>query len=92
MLEEFKNYLRVYDDEDDNMISSFIDVAVEYVNSTTGKEFSLENKKMKKYSLFLLLVKKIVADLYENRGTGTDVKRDIIVTTILDSLSGDNDV
>lgn len=84
-LEDVKNYLRIDDTEEDLFLQSLMEVAEIYVDSCVG-EYYKTNDKAKK--LAELLQKKIIADLYENRGTTVDnIKKDVIVTTILNTLA-----
>lgn len=64
-LEQAKNYLKVDEDitDDDELISSLISAADDYVERTTGKTNSGDNSS----SLYDLCVKMLVAHWYENR-------------------------
>lgn len=61
-LEQVKNYLKVDEDikDDDELISSLISAAVDYVEKTTGKRADGSQ-------LCELCVKQLVAHWYENR-------------------------
>lgn len=84
-LEDVKNYLRIDDTEEDLFLQSLMEVAEIYIDSCVGEEYKTNDKAIK---LAELLQKKIIADLYENRGTTVDnIKKDVIVTTILNTLA-----
>lgn len=84
-LEDIKNYLRIDDTEEDLFLQSLMEVAEIYIDSCVGEEYKTNDKAIK---LAELLQKKIIADLYENRGTTVDnIKKDVIVTTILNTLA-----
>ncbi|MGG7058450.1 head-tail connector protein [Clostridium tertium] len=85
-LEEVKNYLRIDYEEDDDLLNILIEVSEEYIDSCVGIEYKSDEKALK---LATLLQKKLIADMFENRGTeiASSTKRDIIVTSILDKLS-----
>lgn len=84
-LEDIKNYLRIDDTEEDLFLQSLMEVAEIYIDSCVGEEYKTNDKAIK---LAELLEKKIIADLYENRGTTADnIKKDTIVTTILNTLA-----
>lgn len=85
-LDEVKSYLRIDYEEDDIFLSSLIEVSEEYIDSCVGTEYKTDEKAIK---LASLLQKKLIADMFENRGTeiSNSTKRDTIVTSILDKLS-----
>lgn len=85
-IDEVKSYLRVDYDEDDDYIESLIEVSEIYIESCVGSEYKTDEKAMK---LATLLQKKLIYDMYENKGTeiSNNTKKDRIVTTILDKLS-----
>lgn len=93
ILTEVKNYLRIYDECDDEMLCGLIYAADTYITSCVGENFIAFEKAI---PLYKLLLKKIVADLYENRSMNIDnsIKRDNITTTILEKLAsyGDENV
>lgn len=62
-LEQAKEYLRIDEDliEDDELISSLIEAATDYMEQTTGKKYSDNSQ------LYVLAVKMLVAHWYENR-------------------------
>lgn len=90
MLEEVKNNLRIYDNEDDVEISGLIEAAESYIVGCVGETFKNYEQAL---PIFKTLVKKVVADLYENRGMNVDgnIKRDGIVTTMLEKLASYGD-
>ena len=63
-LEETKEYLRVDGDEEDNLITSLINTAEEYLKNSTGKTFDSTNNLARLFCLVL------VVDWYENRTLG----------------------
>lgn len=84
-LEDIKDYLRIDDTEEDLFLQSLMEVAEIYIDSCVGEDYKINDKAKK---LAELLQKKIIADLYENRGTTVDnIKKDVIVTTILNTLA-----
>lgn len=68
-LNELKKYLRIDSDltEDDDLLNSLADTAIEYVEQSTGKKY-IEN------NIFDLTIKLLVAHWYENRKIMTDSK------------------
>lgn len=85
-LEEVKNYLRIDYEEDDVLLSDLIEISGEYIYSCVGETYKTDEKAKR---LANLLQKKLIADMFENRGTEipNSTKRDRIVTSILDKLS-----
>jgi uncharacterized phage protein (predicted DNA packaging) len=82
-LEEIKVYVR--QDDDDPFLVELIDISQDYIDSMVGVTYK-ENTKL--VNLASLLQKKLILDMYGNRGTeipGT-TKTDKIVTSILDKL------
>lgn len=90
-LNEVKNYIRVDCSEDDREISNLIEQAQIYIDSCVGEGYKKNPAKVK---LANLLIKKIVSDLYENRGMILEKKGgyDKISNTILDSLANCGDL
>ena len=86
MLEEVKSYLRIEYEEDDILLSSLIEASEAYIDSCVGTAYKNHAKAIE---LSNLLQKKLIADMFENRGTeiSNSTKKDNIVTTILDKLS-----
>lgn len=85
-LEEAKRYLKIDFEDDDEDIESFIEAAEAYIDSMVGTLYKEDEKAVK---LAILLQKKLVNDMYENRNTEipSNTKQDRIVTSILDKLS-----
>lgn len=85
-LEEAKRYLKIDFEDDDEDIESFIEAAEAYIDSMVGIFYKVDEKAVK---LAILLQKKLVNDMYENRNTEipSNTKQDRIVTSILDKLS-----
>lgn len=90
-LEEVKSYLRIDYEEDDILLISLIDISEEYIDSCVGTAYKTDEKAIK---LANLLKKKLIADMFENRGTeiSNSTRKDTIVTTILDKLSNYSEV
>ena len=85
-LKEQKVYSRIDFDEEDNLIESFIIQAEIYINKTVGTKWEEDEEGLE---LGKLLIMKLVDDLYNNREykLEKEAKTDIIVNTILDTLS-----
>lgn len=90
-LEEVKSYLRVDYEEDDENLINLIEVSEAYIDSCVGTLYKNDEKASK---LANLLQKKLISDMFENRGTeiSNSTKKDNIVTTILDKLSNYSEV
>ena len=90
-LEDVKTYLRIDYEEDDNLLDSLIEVSEEYIDSCVGTAYKSDEKAIK---LANLLQKKLISNMFENRGTeiSNSTKNDNIVTTILDKLSNYSEV
>lgn len=90
-LEEVKSYLRIDYEEDDILLRSLIEISEEYIDSCVGTAYKTDEKAIK---LANLLKKKLIADMFENRGTeiSNSTRKDTIVTTILDKLSNYSEV
>lgn len=86
VFEDVKNYLRVDFSEDDSYISELIEISLIYVDSCVGEAYKADEKLVK---LSLLLRKKLIKDMYDNKSSEVPekTKQDRIVTTILDKLS-----
>ena len=84
-LKEMKDYLRVDSNEEDDLIESLIEAATIYIDECCGISYkSIENKT----KLAVILIKKLVADMYSNReGIIENKVQDRKVTTILELLS-----
>ena len=85
-LEEIKNYLSIYDDMEDDYIQELIDFSEDYVDSLCGEFYKLNSRGIR---LSNILRKKIIADLYENKGTGCSIqyKKDVIADSLILKLS-----
>jgi len=85
-LEEIKNYLHVDYADEDNYLNELLDVSLIYIDAMVGEAYKQDEKAVK---LATLLQKKLISDMYENRGTEitNSSKRNIIVSSILDKLS-----
>lgn len=68
MLEAVKLYLRVDGDMEDELISSMIDAAVEYIKSASGKNKLADGRDISESPLVVTAVKMIVSHWYDNRG------------------------
>lgn len=90
-LEDVKTYLRIDYEEDDNLLDSLIEVSEEYIDSCVGTAYKSDEKAIK---LANLLQKKLISNMFENRGTeiSNSTRKDTIVTTILDKLSNYSEV
>lgn len=90
-LEEVKSYLRIDYEEDNELLSGLIEISEEYIDSCVGIAYKTDEKAIK---LANLLQKKLIADMFENRGTeiSNSNRKDTIVTTILDKLSNYSEV
>lgn len=85
-LEDLKSYLRIDYDDDDATLLDLIAISQNYIDAAAGTAYKNDSKAVK---LAEILQKKLVYDLYENRGTEipANTKKDAIVSTILDKLS-----
>lgn len=81
---DMADYLRVYDDSEYKEIKNFMTIAENYIDSMVGKGYKNDPVGV---NLADILIKKLVDDMYNNRGTAIEGKRDILVTSILDRLS-----
>lgn len=87
-LEEVKVYLNIDLDDTyyDQLLMEYISVSFIYVVKMVGSAWMNDEICIK---LCKILQKKLIADLFENRGTeiSNATKRDVMVTSILDTLS-----
>ncbi|NFO89164.1 phage gp6-like head-tail connector protein [Clostridium botulinum] len=87
-LEYVKDYLRVDSEDEDDFIKQLIEVSQIYIDSCVGEAYKDYEKGIK---LSELLQIKLINDMYESRGSNhegaNNIKRDVIVTSILESLS-----
>ncbi|KOA90869.1 head-tail connector protein [Clostridium botulinum] len=90
-LEEIKEYLRVDYEDDDKLIENLIGEAQVYIDTCAGTRY----KGTIREKLADTLLRKIVKDLYDDKGVYIDSKKskgyDRISTTILDILSNCGD-
>ncbi|EES50811.1 head-tail connector protein [Clostridium cagae] len=93
ILEDIKEYLRLDYDDEDKYLQELIEISDIYIDSMVGEGYKIDAKAVK---LANLLKKKIISDMFENRSThiegANNLKRDIIVTSILDKLALYGDV
>lgn len=89
LIESVMKYLNAYE-EDKETVEELIVTAEAYIDSTVGEGYKNNPKKVK---LSELVIKKLVADMHENRSTVIEskLKQDRIVTTILDVLANEGD-
>ncbi|WP_349401355.1 head-tail connector protein [Clostridium perfringens] len=89
-LDEMKQYLRVDYEDDDSLIESFIKHAQSYIDSCCGESYK---KYSDKVDLANLLIKRMVKDMYDNRGSYLENKKtpDRMTDTILELLSNCGD-
>lgn len=85
-LQEIKDYLRVDYTDDDELISGMIIQSQSYIDLMVGEDYKQNDKCL---SLAEMLQRKIIEDLYNNRGSTIPVyvKRDMVMASILDVLS-----
>jgi uncharacterized phage protein (predicted DNA packaging) len=86
-LQEIKNYLRIEHDEEDAYLENLIEESLVYIDSCTGEGYKNDPKGIK---LCNILQKKLIADLYENRGITIQMQKfsyDNITKTILSKLA-----
>jgi|LGOV01.1.fsa_nt_gb uncharacterized phage protein (predicted DNA packaging) len=84
-IKEVKDYLRIDYDDDDKYIADLIDVSDFYIDKAVGSAY----KKNPAYDKVSILVqKKIIKDMYDERSTtvADKTKQSIIVTTIFETL------
>lgn len=85
-LEQAKTHLRVDCNDDDNYITSLLDISLIYIDNMAGESYKVDPKAVKLADLLQL---KLISDIYENRGTEIpqNTKQDRISMSILDKLS-----
>ena len=74
-LASLKNYLRVDYTDDDELIKSLQSAAIEFVQNSTGKQYSSSDK------LYSLCVNILVAHWYENRDNVAQYTNEMPYTT-----------
>lgn len=92
-LQDVKEYLKIDDSYEDVFLSSLMTISEDYITSMVGEGYKTNEKAV---NLAGILQLKLISDMYENRGTETStkgqIKRDRVVTSILDKLSIFNEV
>lgn len=85
-LEEAKSYIRLDDEYDDTYVTELIETSQIYIDLMVGTAYKSYPNAVK---LASLLQKKLISDMYDNRGTEipSNTKQDKIVNSILDKLS-----
>lgn len=85
-LTDAQNYLRVDADYDIEYINELIETSQIYIESCVGTVYQIDEKAVK---LSILLQKKLIADMYDQRGTEipNNTKQDKVTQSILDKLS-----
>lgn len=68
MLDAIKLYLRVDGDMEDELISSMIDAAIEYIKSASGKSKLADGRDLIESPLIVMAIKMLVSHWYDNRG------------------------
>lgn len=89
-LEQAKQYLHIDYEDEDTYIASLIDISLIYIDSMAGEAYKTDIKAVK---LAELLQLKLIADMYEQRGSEvpSNTKQDRIAMSILDKLSNYTD-
>lgn len=86
-LKDIKEYLRIDYEDDDKLIQNLIEEAQIYIDSCCGTKY----KGSEKEKLADILLRKIIKDLYDDKGLYLDKNRtkgyDRISSTILNILS-----
>lgn len=81
LLEEIKNYLNVYHNEDDLLIKSLAEMSIEYIKDYTALTDEQIQAKMNSLKVAIML---ICSDAYDNRGQTTlQHKQNLLLTSIL---------
>lgn len=83
--QELKEFLNIYHNDDDILLTSLVNFSVNFIKDYTGLDDVKiqEKKEALKIALFL-----IVSDLYDNRGQqNLQYKRNLMLTSILDMYS-----
>lgn len=84
-LEQAKNYTRVDDNNDDDLILQLIEISQIYIDGLVGEEYKVEQNYVRLAELLQLL---IISDMYDNRSLVVDTKgMNKIAHSILDKLS-----
>lgn len=81
LLEEIKNYLNFYHNEDDLLIQSLAEMSIEYIKDYTALTDEQIQAKMNSLKVAIML---ICSDAYDNRGQTTlQHKQNLLLTSIL---------
>ena len=81
LLEEIKNYLNVYHNEDDLLIQSLAEMSIEYIKDYTALTDEQIQAKMNSLKVAIMI---ICSDAYDNRGQTTlQHKQNLLLTSIL---------
>lgn len=81
LLEEIKNYLNVYHNEDDLLIQSLAEMSIEYIKDYTALNDEEIEVKMNSLKVAIMI---ICSDAYDNRGQTTlQHKQNLLLTSIL---------
>ena len=81
LLEEIKNYLNVYHNEDDLLIQSLAEMSIEYIKDYTALNDEEIEAKMNSLKVAIMI---ICSDAYDNRGQTTlQHKQNLLLTSIL---------
>ena len=81
-IQELKEFLNIFHDDDDTLLKSFVNFANNYIKDYTGLTLDQIREKRESFKIALFL---IVSDLYDNRGQqNLQYKRNLILSSILD--------
>lgn len=81
LLREVKSYLNIYHNEDDTLIYSLAQMAIEYIKDYTALNDEEIEAKMNSLKVAIML---ICSDAYDNRGQSTlQHKQNLLLTSIL---------
>lgn len=81
-----KQHMRIDYDDEDSYIETLIETSEIYIDSMAGELYKEDEKAVKLADLLQL---KLINDMFTNRGSeiSSNLKTDIITTSILDKLS-----
>lgn len=81
-----KQHMRIDYDDEDSYIQTLIETSEIYIDSMAGEIYKEDDKAVKLANLLQL---KLINDMFTNRGSeiSSNLKTDIITTSILDKLS-----
>lgn len=81
-IQELKEFLNIFHDDDDTLLKSFVNFANNYIKDYTGLTSEQIQEKRESFKIALFL---IVSDLYDNRGQqNLQYKRNLMLSSILD--------